>query len=193
MQLPFRRAKAVTPGSSAPLLTCLMANQTALKAYIRRALPEEADVEDLFQKLLLKALRMDNQQGIDNPLAYGYKMAQSLIIDHLRESQRQPDELVHEPEAPSLCLDTLLDHQQRITLYKQVIATMPALRREVFIRRRLHSESRDTIARAMGLSEEAIKKHLSRAMDDLRQAMEKLDPDLSPNSQSGGHSNKSFR
>lgn len=51
---------------------------------------------------------------------------------------------------------------------------MSPLRRDVFIRRRLHGESRQLIAKNLGVSEEAVKKHISRAMDMLKNAISTL-------------------
>ena len=69
-------------------------------------------------------------------------------------------------------LETMLDNQQRVALYKQVLSEMSPLRRDIFIRRRLHNESRQDIATTLGLNEETVKKHITRAMDALKIAIE---------------------
>ncbi|HEA16171.1 hypothetical protein LCGC14_2698180 [marine sediment metagenome] len=157
--------------SHRPLVKCFMANQDALKNFFRRAVGEQADADDLFQKLLLKALKTDSTAHIDNPLAYGYRMAHHLVVDHHREQNKLPESLEHEPLSAELSLENLLDHEQRLRLYQQVLTQMPALRRDVFIRRRLHGHSRRHISQSLGLSEEAVKKHISRAMDMLKDAI----------------------
>ncbi|MGO2372778.1 MAG: RNA polymerase sigma factor [Pseudoalteromonas prydzensis] len=157
--------------SHRPLVKCFIANQDALKSFFCRAVGEQADADDLFQKLLMKALKIECSAHIDNPLAYGYRMAQHLVIDHHREQNKSPESLEHEPESNALSLENLLEHEQRLRLYQQVLTQMSALRRDVFIRRRLHGESRQQIAQSLGLSEEAVKKHISRAMDMLKDAI----------------------
>lgn len=157
--------------SHRPLVKCFIANQDALKSFFRRAVGEQADADDLFQKLLLKALKIECTDHIDNPLAYGYRMAHHLVIDHHKEQSKYPECLEHEPLSTELSLENLLDHEQRLRLYQQVLTQMPALRRDVFTRRRLHGESRQQIAQSLGFSEEAVKKHISRAMDMLKDAI----------------------
>ncbi|MFY8325137.1 RNA polymerase sigma factor [Pseudoalteromonas sp. ZZD1] len=152
-----------------PLVKCFIANQDALKSFFRRGVGEDAD--DLFQKLLMKALKIECTAHIDNPLAYGYRMAHHLVVDHHREQKKSPESLEHEPQSNDLSLESLLEHEQRLQVYQQVLAQMPALRRDVFIRRRLHGESRQQISQSLGLSEEAVKKHISRAMDMLKDAI----------------------
>lgn len=154
-----------------PLVKCFIANQDALRSFFRRAVGEQADADDLFQKLLMKALKIECTAHIDNPLAYGYRMAHHLVVDHHREQKKSPESLEHEPESNDLSLESLLEHEQRLQVYQQVLAQMPALRRDVFIRRRLHGESRQQISQSLGLSEEAVKKHISRAMDMLKDAI----------------------
>ena len=154
------------------LLQCLMANQDAVKNYLIKAVGQRADAEDLFQKLLVKAMNTSFHEHLDNPLAYGYRMAQHLVIDHHREQQRAPAELEHEPQCEAVSLETMLDNQQRVALYKQVLSEMSPLRRDIFIRRRLHNESRQHIATTLGLNEETVKKHITRAMDALKIAIE---------------------
>ena len=78
---------------SRTLLQCFIANQDALKGFFCKAVAERADADDLFQKLLLKALNSEHLDPIDNPLAYGYRMAQHLVIDHHREQKKMSPRL----------------------------------------------------------------------------------------------------
>lgn len=156
---------------SRTLLQCFIANQDALKGFFCKAVAERADADDLFQKLLLKALNSEHLDPIDNPLAYGYRMAQHLVIDHHREQKKIPESLEHEPHCEALSLESALEYEQRIALYQRILSQMPALRRDVFIRRRIKGQTRSEIASSLGISEEAVKKHISRAMDMLKNAM----------------------
>ncbi|WP_462152173.1 RNA polymerase sigma factor [Pseudoalteromonas xiamenensis] len=154
------------------LVQCFIANQDALKGYFRRAVGEQADAEDLFQKLLLKALKAEPSSHIENPLAYGYRMARHLVIDHHNEQNKSPESLEHEPECDAQSLESMLEHEQRVQLYQRVLSEMSPLRREIFVRRRLHGETRVQIAQSLSLTDEAVKKHISRAMDTFKRAMQ---------------------
>jgi len=149
------------------MVKCMLENEKALKAFIRKSLEQDSDVEDIFQQLMEKTLKMDTHLVIEQPLSYGYKIAQNLIIDFTRQQQRNPDELTFEPESDNITLEEQLAHEQRLQIYQRCIANMPPLRRQVFIQRRLHGKSRAQICAELGLQEEAVKKHISRAMTDL--------------------------
>ena len=49
----------------------------------------------------------------------------------------------------------------------------PPLRREVFLRRRLDEQDAATVAEALGIGRSAVEKHVTRAVADLRRALEK--------------------
>lgn len=151
------------------LVKCMLEHEKALKSFIRRSLDQDSDAEDIFQQLLEKTLKLDPAATVEQPLSYGYKMAQNLIIDFKRQQQRHPDELTFEPECDSVTLEDQLAYEQRLQIYQRCVAAMPALRRQVFIQRRLHGKSRAQIGADLGLQEEAVKKHISRAMSDLEQ------------------------
>lgn len=70
-----------------PLVRCFIANQNSLQEFFRRSVDDHADADDLFQKLLLKALKIENTEHIDNLLAYGFRMAKHLVIDHHRDQK----------------------------------------------------------------------------------------------------------
>ena len=149
------------------MVKCMLENEKALKAFIRKSLEQDSDVEDIFQQLMEKTLKMDANLVVEQPLSYGYKIAQNLIIDFTRQQQRNPDELTFEPESDNVTLEEQLAYEQRLQVYQRCLANMPPLRRQVFIQRRLHGKSRAQISAELGLQDEAVKKHISRAMTDL--------------------------
>ncbi|TPV60770.1 sigma-70 family RNA polymerase sigma factor [Aestuariibacter sp. GS-14] len=181
MQLVQDPSTSVHPNVSGDthreLVSCFIANQHALKGYIRKSVPQESDVEDVFQRLLVRVLGKHWDEQIDSPLAYGYRITRNLIIDFQREQKRLPDALPDDEQTDYLleseALETMLEHQERVQIYQAVVSAMSPKRREIFIRRRLHGESRDAIARDMNLTEEAVKKHITRALDELKREIEK--------------------
>ena len=155
------------------LAQALIKNQVPLKQFIRRSVQQESDVEDIFQKVLLKGLKRKNENVVQNPLSYGFKMAENVIAEHYREHLQQPEEMISEPPCEKIDLERQLEYRQRLALYQKVLANMPELRQKVFIRSKFHGHSRQEIARSLSLSEEAVKKHVSRALDDLKVAVER--------------------
>jgi RNA polymerase sigma-70 factor (ECF subfamily) len=67
----------------------------------------------------------------------------------------------------------VLDYRQRVEILVGALRVMPPLRREVFMRRRLDGIAGKTIADDLGLSAAAVEKHCTRAIADLRAALER--------------------
>ena len=99
-------------------------------------------------------------------LAYALTVAKHLVFRHSQpqlQSLQPEDDLVD----PNTDLEQQLLAQEQQRLLQQALASLPPLRRDVLIRRRLKQQSREQIARELGISEEAVKKHISRALAQL--------------------------
>jgi RNA polymerase sigma-70 factor (ECF subfamily) len=72
-------------------------------------------------------------------------------------------------------VDQQLERKQLIALVAGILRTMPRLRREVFIRRRVHGQSAGEVVEALGLSSSAVSHHMARAMVDLHLAIQKIE------------------
>ena len=73
---------------------------------------------------------------------------------------------------PSPSPEQALNDQQRLRALKYFLADMPELRRNVLLRRRMKGETRAQIAAALNLSEDAVKKHITRALADLQRFLD---------------------
>ena len=145
-----------------------------LKRYLHRHTSDPADAADLYQESILRVLEQARGRAIHNPIAYAFRVARNLIINRPRAemvSSEELDELACHLPTP----EDALNHSRNVEYMHQLLSTMPPLRREVLIRRRLHGESREHIAQALGLSEEAVKKHMTRALSDVQRFLDAQD------------------
>lgn len=145
----------------------LAAAHGRLIAYARRRLRDPDQAGDVVQETVMRVIEQDRRQGIDQPLAYAFRVADSVIYRGARRAS-QPYEPVDVELACDLPLpDELLDYRQRFDRFERALATLPVQRRTAFVKRHLDGQSRTEIAADMGISVEAVKKHLVRAMIDL--------------------------
>jgi RNA polymerase sigma-70 factor (ECF subfamily) len=145
----------------------LAAAHDRLIAYARRRLRDPEQAGDVVQETVMRVIEQDRRQGIDQPLAYAFRVADSVIYAGARRA-RQPFEPIDVELACDLPLpDELLDYRQRFDRFERALALLPAQRRTAFVKRHLDGQSRAEIAADMGISVEAVKKHLVRAMIDL--------------------------
>jgi len=153
----------------------LVTHNRALLAYVRRRLASSADAEDVAQEAILRVLSRARVALITDPLSYAMRAARNILIDRARRSETTPfddfGETDHQADGAASPLEAL-DMNQRLRLCQKALDAMPAVRREVFVRRRAGEESYEQIAGELNMSVEAVQKHYSRAAQTLRKTAE---------------------
>lgn len=159
----------------------LTSGMARLAAYVSRRLREPERAEDVVQETVMRVLEQDRRQGIAQPLAYAFRVADSIMY---ADARRRPH--VDLDEHPDLrcdlpLADEVLDYKQRAARFHGALERLSPQRRAVFAKRHIEGKSRQAIADETGLSPEAVKKHLVRAMVELSQALKDDMPAI------GGH------
>ncbi len=146
-----------------------------LLAYISRRDRNPASCEDVLQETLLRLLEQTRKKTIDDPMAYAFRIADTVIFARARQRRRETElgDLDFECNAPRG--DQVLEYKQRMALFRDGLLAMTPVRRAVFVKRHLEGKSRGQIAEEMNLSLEGVKKHLLRAMVELTSLNDALD------------------
>jgi len=138
-----------------------------LLAYISRRNRNPANSEDILQETLLRLVEQSEKREIDDPMAYAYRVADSIIFA-LARKRRLEIELGDADFASNVPAgDDVLEYKQRTAMFRDALLALPRVRREVFVKRHLEGKSRQHIADELGLTVEGVKKHLVRAMAEL--------------------------
>ncbi|WP_255263667.1 sigma-70 family RNA polymerase sigma factor [Pseudomonas aegrilactucae] len=141
--------------------------------------------QDVLHDAFIRYLLADRQTRIEQPNAYLRRVAQSVLIDHFRQTGRFCS--LDEPEGLAIANDSLgehftpspehlLDMRQRLEALQRIIDFLPPRCREVFWLARIEGHKQLDIARILGISLSAVERHLIRALLDLRSAKEMLTP-----------------
>ena len=149
--------------------------QRSLQRFVEGRLRHRADSEDIVQEIYVRLYDYRRTRSIGNVGAFCFAVARNLVQDHFRR-QRVTGATAELDEAiacPAPRADEVLDYRERVEILIRALKAMPALRREVFTRRRLDGQSAATIAADLGLSLAAVEKHCSRALGDLRVSLER--------------------
>lgn len=138
-----------------------------LLAYILRRDRNPALSEDVLQETLLRLLEQSQKRAILDPMAYAFRIADTVIFARARQRKREIEigDMDFACEAPAG--EQVVEYKQRTALFRDALLAMPQMRRAVFVKRHLEGKSRGEIAKETGLSLEAVKKHLLRAMAEL--------------------------
>ncbi len=150
----------------------LRQHEGRLLRYIARRRGDPSRSEDILQETLLTVMEQSRKQDIANPLAYAYRVADSLIFSQARKDQREEGLGDDDFECELPLADEVLEHKQRVALFEEALRRLSPLRRDIFTRRHLDGQSRQEIARDLRMNVEAVKKHLVRAMAELSCAVQ---------------------
>ncbi|TRO89937.1 sigma-70 family RNA polymerase sigma factor [Glycocaulis profundi] len=137
-----------------------------IRAFIRRHAFCAQKVDDIYQETVTRVLERSQAAHLDNPAAYATQIARTLCRKPGRETPHEPadfDLIASARPSP----EDEIHHRRRCDRMMDAIARLPALRRDILLRRRWRGQSRADIARELGISEETVKKHMSRALDAL--------------------------
>lgn len=157
------------------------ADEQALHALLHRfvlsRLRDRCDSDDLVQETFVRFYAYRSRRAVEDVTAFCLTVAGNLIRDRFRRLSAAPGvtELSETLVCPQPRIDEVLSYRQRVVLLSAAIEAMPPLRREVFLRRRLDGDATATVARDLDLTPAAIEKHVTRALTDLRRALERHD------------------
>ncbi len=146
-----------------------------LRRFVEGRLRDRSDSEDLLQEIYLRLYDYRRTRTVADVGAFCFAVARNLIRDHMRRRDNGP--LLVEADETIACpaprADELLAYRERVEVLRQALRAMPPLRREVFLRRRLDDQPVETISKALGIGRSAVDKHVSRAVADLRRALDR--------------------
>lgn len=152
--------------------------RAALQRYLRARGAAPDLVEDLAQETLARLVELARTQQIGSMLALGFRIADNLRVDLYRRESRLVMGVDEDMCSEEPSLNRILDSRRAMEVFERCLRRMPALRREVLVRRRLNQESCRMIGADLDLSTKAVEKHITRGMIDLRRALEQAGIDL---------------
>lgn len=156
----------------------LRAQRADLLEYVGRQTRDAALSEDIVQEAYLRLLTFEAKPDsiVTNAPALLRRISLNLVRDHFRRARRVPVvELSDTVPCPLPTVDQQIERRQLIGLVADILRKMPPLRRDVFIRRRVHGQSAGEVAEALGISLSAGSHHMSRAIVDLHLAIRKIE------------------
>ena len=147
----------------------------ALHRFVQGQLRDRTDSEDLVQETFVRLYTYRSTRAVQDAGAFCFAVARNLVTDHLRRRRAGPatGEICDRIACPQPRIDERLIHRQRVAVLAAALDAMPPLRREVFLRRRLDGDSAMTVATDLDLSLAAVEKHVTRALADLRAALDR--------------------
>lgn len=143
--------------------------------YVKKHNSNRDNANDIVQETYEKAISFENQEEITNKRAFLYKLAKNILVDGVRKSKNQKEipydenEISVKNEEP----EEIVIQQSRQVLIMQELKKLPEKRKEAFVLHVIEGYSRQEVAEIMGISINAVEKHISRASIDLKEKIKR--------------------
>ena len=131
------------------------------------------DAEDIAHRAFEKfALRL-RETEIHNPEAFVWRVAQNLVLNHRRRErvrERHVEETAHTETLANendLSPERILINNHELARVNAAIAALGERRRQIFLLRRVDGLNYTQIAEVMGISRNAVKKNLEKAVAEI--------------------------
>lgn len=142
---------------------------------------DASEAEDIVQSVFARFAEMESVQQVENSRAFLYKACINLAIDmRRRDKVRQGyvesmvgGEGMEEPT--SIGPERQAESSQRLGILSRALWNMPGKRRKLLLMSRFDGLSFAEIARQVGLSEAAVRKHIAKALADCQRALQVQD------------------
>lgn len=161
------------PVSARPLVAAvreLLAHYADLRGYLAVRLRNPDDAADIAQSSFAQVYAYSLNRPVANSRALLFQAARNLCIDqHRRRGVELAalDDWLARVEVFSPSIEEVMIARQQLAHLIALIEGMPRLRREVFVRVRLHGQPHRQVSIELGLSAKAVELHIARAVYDL--------------------------
>ena len=143
-----------------------------LLRFTGRILGDPAEAEEITQDVFLKLMaRADQYDGRAPVASWLFAIATNACRDRLRRSVRRPSvalEAVSEVREPGIPVDERLARRQRREAVRRALSELSLEQREALVLARYHGMPYAEIAKALDISEGAVKTRIFRAMETLK-------------------------
>ncbi|MFC4256799.1 sigma-70 family RNA polymerase sigma factor [Altererythrobacter xixiisoli] len=153
----------------------ISAANAALTRFVRRQGGNPSDVDDIVQESWLRLSTAQPKTPVRNLAGYLRQIAANLIRDRHRRTALGVETLAPNTEldltpSPRSDPEALLITRDELARMENVLAGMPARRREVFRLSRMDGMTFAEIARQLGISRQTVHEHMMHALIVIQQA-----------------------
>lgn len=143
--------------------------EPSLRAYLRRSLPSEGDVDDLLQDSYIRLLKAREKGTIRSTKPFLFAIARNAVRDFIhRKAGPNVIPITETDVLPVLDNDKgvveFVCRTQELTLLAEAISTLPERCREVILLRKIQGYSQKEIALLLGIAEHTVESLASKGV-----------------------------
>jgi RNA polymerase sigma-70 factor (ECF subfamily) len=166
-----------TPGGTVSARDGMAAVRARLHAFLARRVESPEVADDLTQEVLLRLLQATThgQGQLTDPMAWLYRVARNVLIDHYR-TRASHTQLDPDPTIAGLAEDPFADdphaaHRELAGCLRQLVGQLPEPYRTAVVGVDLDGQTQTDLARTLGLSVSGMKSRVQRGRQQLGQLL----------------------
>ena len=153
--------------------------EAQLERYLSRHWNDPSEVRDLRQEIYSRLYKAASEGLPRNTRALMYSTARNLIIDLVRRKRVISIDTVMDIESWDVSSDEAgpfetVSARQELNMLQSALETLPRRTRDIVYMRRVQGLSQRETARALGVSEPTVERHVSRGVQLLADALARL-------------------
>lgn len=151
------------------------------------------EVEDIVQETYVRVCQAEYSGPIHAPQSFMFKTARNLALDYVRSSNYQLSESLEDSDdegqqvadgSADATFGQVASNEQ-FGRFCEAVRSLPTQCRRIFVLKKVYGYSQREIARATGLSESTVEKHIAKGIRRCRQFMLQYDAPENKTRQTG--------
>lgn len=161
----------------------IVPHESVVHGWLSRRWSHVVDVEDVIQDAYCRIANLSRVDHIDNPKAYFFRTAYSVLTDMMRRAG-----IINFTSATQIDLSNVIDSApltdrrleaiQELERVNTLLSQLSDTHRQAIILRRIEGLSRKEAAERLGLSPDALKKQVERSIHQVIKAMAEQDAQI---------------
>lgn len=147
---------------------------TRMLGYAITILKDRAVCEDIVQNIFIDVWSKRETNTIDNAEAYLFRAVKFQIFNYFRDSKFSSEDLTRlNLVAVSVSTSKQLEYDELEAAIHQSVSKLPPRCKEIFELSRFQHKSNQEISDALGISMQAVKNQVSKALSAIREQLQK--------------------
>lgn len=140
-----------------------------LRNFLGTLMRSREDIEDLMQETFLRVASLERPEAINSPKTYMFTLAYNLVVDHYRKAKSNfIDHSITIEECREAATypgaERGIDASRDLEMLQEAILKLPEKTQQIFVARKFHDRSYAQLACDFGMTEQAIRQHVSRGL-----------------------------
>ena len=152
--------------SGNPVVKAFIAYRDVLVRTLVRLSVQPADVDDILQESLVRAMSANERCRLKFPKSYLFIVSRNIVFEQQerrsREVQWEIDEAIL--EAKTAPTDEEIHYRQMLIAFWDALASLPKAHQQAVLLRRIYGLSHKEIARKMGVSLSSVEKYFAQGI-----------------------------